>query len=59
MQGCAICIVKDLAWGKHEADSREAVRESRPVSLHRIRSVVVGSDCYRSEVGSSIPGYGK
>ena len=40
-------------------DSHKAVRESRPGALHRIRSVVVGSDCYRSEVGSSIPGYGK
>ena len=25
----------------------------------RIRSVVIGSDCYHSEVGSSIPGCGK
>ena len=40
-------------------DSHKAVQESRPGALHRIRSVVVGSDCYRSEVGSSIPGYGK
>ena len=40
-------------------DSHKAVRESRPVALHRIRSVVIGNDCYRSEVGSSIPRYGK
>ena len=40
-------------------DSHKAVRESRPGVLHRIRSVVFGSDCYHSEVGSSIPGYGK
>ena len=25
----------------------------------RIRNVVISSDCYRSEVGGSIPGYGK
>ena len=59
MRGCAICMLKDPAWGGHEADSHKAVRESRPGASHRIRSVVVGSDCYRSEVGSSIPGYGK
>ena len=59
MRGCAICMVKDLSCGKHEADSHKAVRGSGPGALHRIRSVVVGSDCYHSEVGSSIPGYGK
>ena len=31
----------------------------RPGVVHRIRSVVVGSGCYRNEVGSSIPGQGK
>ena len=40
-------------------DSHEAVRESRPGVILRIRSVVISSDQYRSEVGSSIPGYGK
>ena len=40
-------------------DSHKAVRESRPVALPSVRSVVIGSDCYHSEVGSSIPGYGK
>ena len=43
----------------HEADSHEAVRESRPGAILRIRSVAISSDRYHSEVGSSIPGYGK
>ena len=34
-------------------DSHKAVRESRPMVSHRIRSVAIGSDCYHSEVGSS------
>ena len=40
-------------------DRHKAVRESRPGMILRIRSVVIGSDQYCSEVGSSIPGYGK
>ena len=40
-------------------DRHEAVRESRPGAILRIRSVVISSDQYHSEVGSSIPGYGK
>ena len=40
-------------------DNHKAVRESRPGAILRIRSVVIRSDWYRSEVGSSIPGYGK
>ena len=40
-------------------DSHEAVRESRPGAILRIRSVAISSDQYCSEVGSSIPGYGK
>ena len=40
-------------------DSHKAVHESRPGVVFRIRNVVIGSDCYRSEVGSSIPGCGK
>ena len=35
------------------------VQESRPGAMLRIRSVVIGSSQYRSEVGSLIPGYGK
>ena len=30
MHGCAICMAKDLACGKHEADSHKAVQGSRP-----------------------------
>ena len=33
----------------------KAVRESRPGTVLRIRSVAISSDQYRSEVGSSIP----
>ena len=40
-------------------DSHEAVRDSRPGTILRIRSVVISSDQYCSEVGSSIPKYGK
>ena len=40
-------------------DSHEAMQWSRPGKVLRIRSVVISSDQYRSEVGSSIPGYGK
>ena len=36
-----------------------AVQGSRPGEIFRLRSVVINSDQYRSEVGSSIPGYGK
>ena len=35
------------------------MRGSRPGAMLRIRSVVISRDQYRSEVGSSIPGYGK
>ena len=40
-------------------DSYEAVYGSRPGVIPRIRSVVISSDQYHSEVGSSIPRYGK
>ena len=40
-------------------DSHEAVHGSRPGAILRIRSVVISSDQYRSEVGSSISRYGK
>ena len=40
-------------------DSHEAVHGSRPGVILRIRSVVISSDLCHSEVGSSIPGYGK
>ena len=40
-------------------DSHEAVQESRPGAILRIRSVAISSDQYCSEVGSSIPVNGK
>ena len=47
----------------HEVDMRrtamrlcESLDQGR---CFRVRSVVIGSDQYHSEVGSSIPGYGK
>ena len=40
-------------------NSHEAVHGSRPGAILRIRSVVISSDQYRSEVGSLIPRYGK
>ena len=40
-------------------DSHEAVHGSRPEAMLRIKNVVISSDQCRSEVGSSIPGYGK
>ena len=40
-------------------DCHKAVRESRPGAILRIRNVAISSDQYHSEVGSSIPGYGK
>ena len=40
-------------------DSHKAVQESRPGAILRIRSLVISSDQYHSEVGSSIPGCGK
>ena len=40
-------------------DSHQAVHGSRPGAILRIRSAVISSDQYHSEVGSSIPGYGK
>ena len=39
--------------------SHTAVQESRPGVVLRLGSVVISSDQYCSEVGSSIPGYGK
>ena len=36
-------------------DSHKAVWGSRPGTMVRIRSVVISSDQYHSEVGSSIP----
>ena len=40
-------------------NSHKAVRESRPGAILGLRSIVISSDQYHSEVESSIPGYGK
>ena len=40
-------------------DSHEAVHGSRPGAILRIRVIVISSDQYHSEVGSSISRYGK